>query len=99
MTKIGLLARIEARPEHAEEVAAMLHDALAAAREEEHTVTWFAFREDATTFGVFDTFEDEAGRAGHLSGRIAAALAEAAKTKLASPPDIRPVDVLAAKLP
>jgi quinol monooxygenase YgiN len=99
MTKIGLLARIEAKPEHAEEVAAMLRDALAAAREEEHTVTWFAFREDATTFGVFDTFEDEAGRTGHLQGRIAAALTEAAGTMLGTPPDIRPVDVLAAKLP
>ncbi|MFJ9469169.1 putative quinol monooxygenase [Streptomyces caniferus] len=97
--KIGLLARIEARPEYAEQVAALLGDALELARQEEHTVTWFAFREDATTFGVFDTFRDEEGRTGHLQGRIAAALTEAAGTMLRSAPDIRPVDLLAVKLP
>ncbi|MBT2390956.1 putative quinol monooxygenase [Streptomyces sp. ISL-1] len=96
---IGLLARIEAKPEYADRVEAMLRDALQLAREEEHTVTWFAFRESATTFGVFDTFEDEEGRSAHLQGRIAAALMEAAETMLSSAPDIRPVDLLAAKLP
>ncbi|MFC4607901.1 putative quinol monooxygenase [Streptomyces maoxianensis] len=96
---IGLLARIEAKPEYADRVEAMLRDALQLAREEEHTVTWFAFRESATTFGVFDTFEEEEGRSAHLQGRIAAALMEAAETMLSSAPDIRPVDLLAAKLP
>jgi quinol monooxygenase YgiN len=96
---IGLLARIEAKPEYADKVEAMLRDALQLAREEEHTVTWFAFRESATTFGVFDTFENEEGRNGHLQGRIAAALMEAAGTMLSSAPDIRPVDLLAVKLP
>ncbi|MEV4615146.1 antibiotic biosynthesis monooxygenase [Kitasatospora sp. NPDC049258] len=97
--KIGLLARIEAKPEYADQVAGLLGEALQLAREEEHTVTWFAFRESATTFGVFDTFEDERGRTAHLQGRIAEALMEAAKTMLSSPPDIRPVDLLAVKLP
>ncbi|GAB1646333.1 putative quinol monooxygenase [Krasilnikovia sp. MM14-A1259] len=96
---VGLLARIEAKPEHAAEVEALLRDALELARAEDHTVTWFAFRQDATTFGVFDTFEDEQGRTGHLQGRIAAALAAAAPTMLACDPEIRPVDILAAKLP
>ncbi|MFD7442080.1 putative quinol monooxygenase [Streptomyces sp. NPDC059909] len=96
---IGLLARIEAKPEYADQVADLLRSALQLAEEEEHTVSWFAFRENATTFGVFDTFENEEGRAGHLRGRIAAALMEAAETMLASAPDIRPVDLLAVKLP
>ena len=99
MAPIGLLARIEAKPEHAAEVEALLRDALDLARAEEHTVSWFAFRESTTTFGVFDTFHDEDGRRGHLQGRIAAALMGAAETMLASAPDIRPVDVLATKLP
>jgi quinol monooxygenase YgiN len=99
MTNIGLLARIEAKPEYADQVEALLREALQPAREEEHTVTWFAFRENATTFGVFDTFEDEQGRSAHLRGRIAGALMEAAETMLVSAPDIRPVDVLAVKLP
>ncbi|MGP3926428.1 putative quinol monooxygenase [Streptomyces sp. 8N616] len=99
MTNLGLLARIEAKPEFADKVETLLRDALQLAREEDHTVTWFAFRENATTFGVFDTFEDEQGRSGHLQGRIAAALMEAAETMLGSAPDIRPVDLLAVKLP
>ncbi|MFI1395232.1 putative quinol monooxygenase [Streptomyces sp. NPDC020681] len=95
---LGLLVRIEAKPEYAEKVAGLLSDALRLAREEEHTVTWFAFRESPTVFGVFDTFETEEARAAHLQGRIAAALMEAAETMLSSAPDIRPVDLLAVKL-
>jgi quinol monooxygenase YgiN len=96
--KLGLLARIEAKPEHAEEVAEMLAGATQVAEQEGFTVTWYAFRLDATTFGVFDTFADESGRTAHLNGRIAAALADAAKTKLVTPADIQPVDLLGVKM-
>lgn len=96
---IGLLARIEAKPEYADEIEAMLREAVRLANEEAHTITWFAFRESATSFGVFDTFENEEGRSGHLQGKIAATLMEAAQTMLSSAPDIRPVDLLAVKLP
>ena len=95
--KVGLLVRIEAKPEYAEDVAAMLRGAQEEAEREEGTVAWFAFRENATTFGVFDTFEDEQGRQAHLTGRIAAALGEAAKTKLSAPPVVAQVDLLAVK--
>ena len=95
--KVGLLVRIEAKPEYADEVEAMLRGAQELAEREQGTVTWFAFRENATTFGVFDTFEDEQGRQAHLNGPIAAALGEAAKTKLSAPPEIATVDLLASK--
>ncbi|WP_329348045.1 antibiotic biosynthesis monooxygenase [Streptomyces sp. NBC_01261] len=96
--KVGLLVRVEAKPEYADEVEAMLRGAQELAEREEGTVTWFAFRETATTFGVFDTFEDEQGRQAHLTGRIAAALGEAARTKLSAPPVIAPVDLLGSKV-
>ncbi|MFI6463502.1 putative quinol monooxygenase [Streptomyces sp. NPDC050528] len=96
--KVGLLVRIEAKPEYADEVEAMLRGAQELAEREQGTVTWFAFRENATTFGVFDTFEDEQGRQAHLAGRIAAALGEAAQTKLSAPPVIAPVDLLGVKV-
>ena len=96
--KVGLLVRIEVKPEFADEVEAMLRGAQELAEQEEGTVTWFAFRENATTFGVFDTFEDEQGRQAHLSGPIAAALGEAAKTKLSAPPVITPIDLLGVKV-
>jgi quinol monooxygenase YgiN len=97
--KVGLLARIEAKPEHADEVEALLRGAAALAEQEPDTVAWFAFRQDATTFGVFDTFDDEDGRNAHLNGKIAAALMDAAETMLATPPVITPIDVLGTKLP
>jgi quinol monooxygenase YgiN len=96
--KVGLLVRIEAKPEYADEVEAMLRGAQELAEQEQGTVVWFAFRENATTFGVFDAFEDEQGRQAHLTGQIAAALGEAAKTKLSMPPVIAPVDLLGTKV-
>jgi hypothetical protein len=60
-------------------------------------VAWFAFRENATTFGVFDTFEDEPGRQAHLAGQIAAALGKPRRPSSARPPVIAPVDLLGVK--
>lgn len=96
MSKVGLLVRIEAKPEHAEAVANLLRGALELAQAEDGTVTWYSFQEGPTSFGVFDTFDDEQGRDAHLQGRIAAALMRAAPTMLAAAPDIRRIDVLAA---
>jgi quinol monooxygenase YgiN len=95
--KIGLLAYIEAKPEHADEVEAMLRGALELAENEPGTVTWYSFRQNATTFGVFDTFDDEQGRQSHLEGKIAAALMDSAETMLSSAPIITKVDLLGAK--
>ena len=97
MPKLGLLARIEAKPEHAEEIEALLSGAVQLAQAEDFTVTWYAFRESATVFGVFDTFDDEKGRAEHLQGEIAKALMGVADTMLATAPDIRQIDLLAVK--
>jgi quinol monooxygenase YgiN len=96
--KVGLLVRIEARPEYADEVAAMLRGAQELAEQEHGTAAWFAFRECTTTFGGVRRLRDEQGRQAHLTGRIAAALGEAAKTMLSAPPVIAPVDLLGAKV-
>jgi hypothetical protein len=58
-----------------------------------------AFRESATMFGVFDTFDDEDGRTAHLNGRIADVLKEVGPTMFAATPEIRRTDILAARLP
>ena len=97
--KIGLLVRIDAKPEYADQVATMLRCAQELAEQEQATVAWFSFRQDVTTFGVFDTFDDEQGRASHLTGPIAAALGEMAQTMLSSPPAISQVDLLGVKVP
>ncbi|MEU6069721.1 MULTISPECIES: putative quinol monooxygenase [Streptomyces] len=99
MTRLGLLARIEAKPDYADQIETLLREAERLAQQESDTVTWFAFRQGPTTFGIFDAFDDEQGRQNHLQGRIAAALMEAAPEMLAEAPDIKPVDILADKLP
>jgi hypothetical protein len=68
VTEIGLLVRIEAKPEFAEQVKSALHSARDLAKGERETVTWFAFRQSVTVFGVFDAFNDEHGRKTHLQG-------------------------------
>ncbi len=95
--KVGILARIEAKPGKEDEVSAFLEGALPLAKEEPDTITWYAIRLGPSEFGIFDTFEDDAGRQGHLSGKVAEALMANAPERFVRPPDIRPVDVLALK--
>ncbi len=96
---LALLALLKARSGKEQELGAFLRGALPLARDEQATTTWFALRLDEATFGIFDTFADDAGREAHLAGRIAGALMEKAPELLAEDPDIRKVEVLAAKLP
>ena len=98
MVKVGLLARIVAKPGKEEEVAAFLAGALPLAQREAATTVWFAIRLGPQEFGIFDAFADDAGRRAHLEGSIAAALMARAGELLAEPPRIDNVDVLAAKL-
>jgi quinol monooxygenase YgiN len=91
------LALLEAKPGKGEELAAFLKQGRALAAEEQGTVTWYAFKVSDTTYGIFDTFENEDGRQAHLTGAIPAALANVGPDLLAKDPDIRPVDVVAVK--
>jgi len=52
MSHVGLLVRLEAKPEKAEELAAFLKGALPAANDEPGTASWFALRIGPTTFGI-----------------------------------------------
>ena len=99
MLKLGLFARLEAKPGKEEAVAAFLMQGLQLANQETTTPVWFALRLGPTTFAIFDAFHDEAGRQSHLTGPIAKALMAQAATLLATPPTIERVDVLGAKLP
>lgn len=93
----GLLATLEAKPGQEQALADFLVAGQALAQAEEGTVVWYAFRIDERTFGIFDAFESEEGRAAHLAGEIPRALGEHGTTLLAADPVIRPVDVLATK--
>ena len=94
----AFLVRFDALPGQEARLEAFLVDALALARDEPRTTCWFALKLGPASFGVFDAFADEAGRQAHLEGPIAQALMTQGKTMLARPPQIEPVDVIAAKL-
>ena len=97
MIKFALFARLEAKPGKESEVQKFLEAGLAMARDEKTTPIWFALRLSPSTFGIFDAFEDEAGRQAHLTGPIAQALMAKAPELFASPPSIEPIEVLGLK--
>ena len=98
MVRVGLLVRLKAKPGKEAEIVRFLEGGLALANQEAATPLWFALRLGPDRFGVFDAFADDAGRKAHLAGQIAAALMAKASELLAEPPQIEPVDVLAAKI-
>ena len=99
MVTVALYVRLEAKPGKEAEVESFLNSGLALVLDEPETTAWFAIRMGPSTFGIFDAFANESGRQAHLNGKVAAALMAKASDLLAQPPDIKKVEVLAAKLP
>src|ERR1700758_5104212 len=95
--RLGLLALLEAKPDKGSELGAFLEAGRAIAAAEQGTVTWYAFKINDTSYGIFDTFESDAARQAHLDGEIPQALARVGADLLARDPDIRAVDVVAVK--
>ena len=97
MVKFGLLLRVVAKPGKEKAVEDFLKTALPLAQAESGTISWFAIKIDDSTFGIFDTFENEESREAHLSGEIAKALMAHAPELLAQDPIIEKVEVLSFK--
>ena len=94
---LGILALLEAKPGKGNELAAFLKAGRDLAVAEEGTVTWYAFKINDASYGIFDTFATDDARTAHINGQIPAALTNVSADLLASAPDIRFVDVLAVK--
>lgn len=99
MVKVALYVRLDAKPGKEAEVETFLRGGLPIVQQEPGTTTWYAIKMGPSTFGIFDTFADEAGRQAHLSGKVAAALMAKAPELLSKAPVIEKIDILAAKLP
>ncbi len=97
MKKLGLLATLKAKSGKENEVEQFIKGAIDLARQENKTITWYSFKIDANTFGIFDTFENEEGREAHLNGEIAKALMENADRLLSEAPKIQKIEILSAK--
>jgi quinol monooxygenase YgiN len=101
MSKFALYVPLEAKPGKEKELADFLRSALPLVTAEAGTVSWFALQMGPSSFAIFDTFDDEAGRDAHLNGKVAAALMEKAKAGdlFAKDPQIHKLGILADKLP
>ena len=97
MSRFALYVPLEAKPGKENEVAEFLKSALPMANAEPGTVSWFAIQEGPSSFAIFDTFDDEAGREAHLNGKIAAELMAKAGELLAKPPAIHRLGIMADK--
>lgn len=93
--RVGLSVRLEAKPGKEAAVEDFLRGGLSIVEQEPDTITWYALKLGPSTFGIFDTFSDDAGRQAHLAGRVAAALLAQAPQLLAAAPVIEPVEILA----
>jgi hypothetical protein len=62
MVKLALRVRLEAKSGKGAEVENFLRSGLTFVQQEPGTRVWFAIRLGPSTFGIFDAFEDEAGR-------------------------------------
>jgi quinol monooxygenase YgiN len=101
MSKFALYVPLEAKPGKEKEVADFLRSAVPLVNAEPGTISWFAIQMGPSSYAIFDTFDTEAGRDAHLSGKVAAALTEKAKSGdlFIKPPEIHKLEILADKLP
>jgi quinol monooxygenase YgiN len=97
MVTVGLLIRVETKPDKGDELEALLIENLKKVEQEEATTVCFAMRLGPTSFGVVTAFPDDAGRQAHLAAN-ADVLAQAGEL-LTQPPSIERLEVIAAKLP
>ena len=97
MAKLAIVGMLKAKPGKEAEVEAFLKKGAEMARQEQGTITWYAIDEGEGRYGIFDTFEDEAGRDAHLNGEMAKALMAAADELFSEPPQIHKISIVAHK--
>ena len=97
MVKLAIWATVQAKAGKEAEVEAFLKSAQPLAEAETATIHWYAIKMGGGKFGIFDTFQDDAGREAHLNGDIAKALMANAKRLFAGDPQIHKIEILAAK--
>jgi quinol monooxygenase YgiN len=98
MAKFALYVELKAKAGKEAAVEAFLKQGAEMAKAEKGTVHWYGFKEDkGGVFGVFDTFDDEAGRNAHLNGEIAKALMASADELFSEAPAIHKIDLVGEK--
>jgi quinol monooxygenase YgiN len=97
MSKQAIWVMLKAKPGKENDVEAFLKQGATMSNAEQLTVTWYGVKMGPGIYGVFDTFEDEAGRDAHLSGEIAKALMANASELFSNEIKIEKMEILASK--
>ncbi len=97
MVTVGLLVRVEARPDRVAEVEAKLKEVVDIVRAEGKAVVWFALRLGPTSYAIYDAFRNEADRQAHLDVN-GPALRAAGAELFVDEPEIQDVDIIASLL-
>jgi quinol monooxygenase YgiN len=97
MAKQALWVMLKAKAGKEAEVEAFLKQGAKMSLDEPGTVTWYGVKMGPGMYGVFDTFDDEAGRDAHLHGEIAKALMASAGELFANELKIERMEILGKK--
>jgi quinol monooxygenase YgiN len=97
MITLAISVTIHAKAGNEHEVEQLLECGRILSEQEPGTISWYAYKIDSSTYGIFDTFKSELARQAHLAGPIARSLMESAAELFEGAPDIRMLDLIAAK--
>jgi quinol monooxygenase YgiN len=88
---------LKEKPGKEADVEAFLKQGAEMSKDEPNTVTWYGVKIAPGVYGVFDTFDDDAGRDAHMNGEIAKALMAQAPELFSNELQIEKVEILARK--
>jgi quinol monooxygenase YgiN len=97
MAKQAIWVMLKAKPGKEADVEAFLKQGAQMSNDEPKTVTWYGVKIAPGVYGVFDTFDDEAGRDAHMNGEIAKALMANAADLFSNELQIERMEILAKK--
>jgi quinol monooxygenase YgiN len=97
MATKAIWVMLKAKPGKEADVEAFLKQGATMSKDEQGTLTWYGVKMGPGVYGVFDTFNDEAGRDAHLNGEIAKALMANASELFSNELRIEKMDILAEK--
>lgn len=97
MAKQAIWVMLKAKPGKESDVEAFLKQGADMSNDEPGTVTWYGVKMGPGVYGVFDTFDDEAGRDAHMNGEIAKALMAQAPDLFSNELRIEQMEILASK--
>jgi quinol monooxygenase YgiN len=97
MAKQAIWVMLKAKPGKEADVETFLRQGATMSTNEPQTVSWYGVRMGPGMYGIFDTFNNEAGRDAHLNGQIAQALMANASTLFSNEIRIEKLEILASK--